>query len=291
MRKCFVLFAILAVIGYAFPSYAGFDSMTLFDDFNKNKGAINALKWVGQENESDTDNRVIREGVRQIKGQQLHLGVCARGTCVSCGDTGSKWGMTRLKTRDLVGVTALKTTVKVNKVTLVGGTANTAPAIARARLLGYFFNDGTSTGAGDATGDVYAYICLGKASNSATAPNKVDIQGYVFRCKDAACNSQDTVGSTPVSLGTVPIGQPVTLYVEWDQTNHKFIFQKIKGQTLRKTQEISYSLTDTAAPADNNNNYRVDVIGMVPNDSTATTLGTIPTAAMDASFDDVCFSY
>jgi len=294
MRKCVVLLMVFAVIGFAVPSYAGFQSMTLFDDFNKKKGAINALNWVGQESESDSNHRVIREAVRQIEGQQLHLGVTAKSTCTECGDAGSKYGQNRLKVRTSGTATALKATMKVNRVSLTGSTVNTFPAIARVRIMGYFFNDGNGTAPNDATGDVYAYICLNKQTGSQIPENKVEIQGYVYRCTNADCSNSEAVGTpttpTPVSLGTVPIGQPVTLYVEWDQTNHKFIFQKIKGQALKITKEISYTLTDSAPPV-YTSSYRLDVMGIVPNDSTAATdLKTIPTAAMDASIDDVYYT-
>ncbi|MEN6437576.1 MAG: hypothetical protein ABFD97_03235 [Syntrophobacter sp.] len=290
MRKAVVLLMVLAVIGLAVPCFAGSESMTLYDDFNKK--AINAFKWTGQENESDSNHRVIREAVRQIEGQQLHLGVCAKATCTDCGNTDVKYGQNRLKVRTTNTFTALKATVKVNAVTLVGGTLNATPPAARARVYGFFFNDGTSTGQTDSTGDVYAYISLGKASDSATASNRVNIEGYVNRCKEASCVSTEPVSSSPVSLGTVPIGQPVTLYVEWDKAGHKFIFQKIKGQTIKDTEEISYAgiLNDTAAPV-NASNYRLDVIGVVPNDTTVPgSLKAIPAAAIDANFDDVYFN-
>ncbi len=79
-------------------------------------------------------------------------------------------------------------------------------------------------------------------------------------------------------MGTVNIGQKVTLSVEWDKANKRFIFRR---DTLAPVYLTYSPLSDTSAPGQGSKSLHVGYF--VPNCASATP----PTAAMDAYFDDV----
>ena len=61
---------------------------------------------------------------------------------------------------------------------------NGATGRARTRIRSMFFNNGTSTGPGDATGDVGAGVQLVRQADGLDA-----IEWFVFRCDDAPCDA------------------------------------------------------------------------------------------------------
>jgi hypothetical protein len=121
-------------------------------------------------------------------------------------------------------VTAIEATLLVTRAEAVGCASNPGiPARAQARLSGYFFNTTTPT-LGN-TNDVFAFVRVQRWSDSTDPEHVLQIVGLVLLCLDSTCYATTTLGA-PVSLGTVYLWQPVRLRIQWDQANHRFIFQR-----------------------------------------------------------------
>jgi hypothetical protein len=148
-----------------------------YDDFSGS--TIDQAKW--QEAESDT----------RIANGALVASATAQGT------NRSRY----LQFKDQDEVSAVAARVRVDALASDGASATAA-------LAGYFYNDG-SPGEG-ASGNVQAGVRL--AGASPTAP--LSISWFVVRCDDALCSRLTTLRTG--TLGSAPLGQFVTLAIEWD---------------------------------------------------------------------------
>jgi hypothetical protein len=86
--------------------------------------------------------------------------------------------------------------VTVTSALVEGCPANTSATRVRAQLNGVFFNDGSSTGADDRTGDIRAFIEKRGASTGANT-----IRAQVNRCIDPQCDDQEVLASRTFVTG------------------------------------------------------------------------------------------
>jgi hypothetical protein len=211
------------------------------------KGAtINPEMWRGGEASGD-NGTANTETARGLKGGALEMSLTSLGKTDS--DSGSAGnGNTRLRLLHPEGLTLLQADVRLMSAQAGRCNANPAPSRPRARLFGAFFNDGSSSGAGDSTGDVLATIQMVLDSGAGR-----EISLSVFRCVDALCTVTD---STPFTAGgfvkfatTWKPGQKRTLTLLWDQPGKQFIGTVDAGKKTEEVQVISYgALSDVDAP-------------------------------------------
>ena len=101
------------------------------------------------------------------------------------------------------------------------------------------------------------------------------INAGVLLCSNAQCSGGTTLVGGP--LGTVAAGVAVTIRVQWEPANDRFVFQRGNRAELL----APYTVSDVA-PAGNPNKI-LAVNTSVPN----CTVTPRPTTVMSASFDDV----
>jgi hypothetical protein len=263
--SCFI---VLLVGLLSFPVQA-LEPFVLYDDFTGR--LIDVDKWFGSQNK--TGGVVNLEDVRLISSGQLRVANCAYSDPNS--DSGWNVGGTRLSFTEGDLVTAIKASVKVNRVSVTGCSTNSFPTQARVRLSGFFFNTGVPT-PGSAVNDVMAYIDVERRSNSPDAPNILVVWGRVYECTDSTCLSTNQLFSQ--DLGTVTLGQLADLTMQWDQANHRFIFQLNNNTPVYAL----YGVSDTSPPG-SSNNKRIEVSPLFPN----CTAEPRPLAIMDVYFDKV----
>jgi hypothetical protein len=99
------------------------------------------------------------------------------------------------------------------------------PSLVRLVFLASLFNDGTSTGPGDQTGDVEVRLEIGRDSDSLEPSDVFKAEGLLSICTDPACVAP-TVTTTGALLGQVPVGQPQTFAIGWDLFRNQVVFQK-----------------------------------------------------------------
>ena len=187
--SCCVL--LLALSGYVHAQ----SPLTLYDNFNAR--LINPDRWVGAE----FPGPVGEEAVREILGGSLHLAYRGYGT------TQGNFSNFMLQFRNPANIRAIQATVKVRKYAVKDCPENPSPTSVDARLLGFFF------------GDVFTTLLIRGYSTDPIGVLRV--QGFVEQCNAAGCQN---LGFQ--ELGTATVGQDVTLRIQWDSDNHRFIFQR-----------------------------------------------------------------
>ena len=182
------------------------------------------------------------ERVRVVKGGQLNL--MQRTWSLSFSDSGlvpTNWSSSFT---DPASITQMRALATVTGLETAACPPNPAIADARARIIGSFFNVGTPT-PGSQVNDVIAQVRVFRASNSADAPGLLRVQGILSLCTTADCAAATTVGNV-VELGTVAVGTPVTLELQWDQGGKAFTFSRDGGASIGT---VGYAFPDTTPPS------------------------------------------
>jgi hypothetical protein len=223
--------------------------LVLYDDFHSKM--IDPTKWIGEESNNKSPDSMRGNANKSLRMLDLAYGVILAESDAEFMTVPS--GGERLIFKSKQYTTAIQTTMWADTVSTFGGPSCSGPAKAKAQIGGHFFNDGSgkqpSEGiAGDATGDVGAVISLERSSDSAEPKNILHVKANVFRCTDAECKTTEDLQSLDFP-GKVKVGQKVKLTVWWDQTEHKFHFQKDK-ETPLTYEYISLQGTDVADDTD-----------------------------------------
>ena len=271
MRKLFTV-ALLLIIPLVLLGFSGMSqALTLYDDFNVKP--INPAKWTGSEG-SAGPAAPNTESARKLAKQQLYITLTTWGrTDSNTGNAGNQ--SNRLAVTNPVPVTSIQADVTVKSAKVVGCAVNTTSTRARAQVLGSFFNDGTSPGAGDRTGD----ILVGIQSHRDTLTGD-EIVAFINRCTNAGCTTFTTSSSVVFTASWVQ-GAANTLRVQWDKPNKQFIYTLNPGGS-QEQHILTYAFSDTDGPV-------VDFKQVGANNSAASCLGPAPRtrATMKALFDNV----
>jgi hypothetical protein len=272
MRKRFTVVLLLVtpllLLGLAGVSQA---QLVLYDDFNVKP--INPAKWSGSEGTAGAA-APSTETARKIAKQQLSISLTLWGrTDSNTGNAGNQ--STRLAVTNPAPVTTIQADVTVKSATVVGCAANTTSTRARAQVIGGFFNDGTSPGAGDRTGDILA----GTQHIRDTILGD-QIAAFITRCTNANCSTFTSPFGITFTASWVQ-GVANTMRVQWDKPNKQFIYTLNPGGS-QEQHILTYTFSDTNAPV-------VDFKQLAVNNSAASCTGPAPRtyATMKALFDNV----
>lgn len=248
------------LIGMALPNVHAVENMVLYDAFST--GTIDSGKWSQSEFVRSTDGTgTMRQTVR-------YWGI-------TDGDSGSDSYSNTNSVTDPTRITQLRASVKVASIEATACPANAAASVARVRLIGSFFNTGNPR-TGSFYGDVIAQIYLYRASDSGDGAGVLRVTGSAVVCTDTDCNTNSSLGS--VDLGTATVGSWVSLQVEHDKANKRFVFGRDSGAV---TKPLAYSVSDSVAPS---RNFK----GVGTRHTVARCAsGSKPTAASDAYFTKV----
>jgi len=256
-----------------------------YDTFSN--GFIDPNLWAGTSTEGGF-GAPSAEVIRAVENGQLRLALVSWGNNTSdTGNTVSRQGLQLRQTGTLGGagsIIAFKVKVTVTDALVQDCPANpgTEGAIrARAQILGWFFNDGTSTGATDDTGNAIAGMQLTREADGSN-----QIQGFFQTCTNANCSTVVTHPGTavPAFATTWSLNTPVVLKVIWDRTNGTFKF-KVKNSLTQavESHQISYAGIVTDAGSPSNGDFKAI---RVHNNVKNCTAGR-KQVAMDALFDNV----
>jgi hypothetical protein len=213
------------------------------------------------------------ETARKIAGGKLEIDLTTWGrTDSNTGSAGTQ--SSRLAVTNPVPVTTIQADVTVKSVKAVGCAANTTSTRARAQVIGEFFNDGTSTGPGDRTGDI-----IGNIQSVRDTLLGDRIEAAITRCTNANCSTITSPAFVTFTASWVR-GVANTLSVQWDKPNKQFIYTLNPGG--RQEQHIlTYTFADSAAPV-------VDFKQVaVSNSAASCTAPPRANAIMKALFDNV----
>jgi len=228
-----LLFSLLSV-----PVFA-IETLSLYDNFSSS--AINFTKWTGSTYDAlDLYNSVV---IYAAGDGKLRMQARGYGFRTSSGvkDGRSTNNSLRFRRSDPNLIRAIKATAKVNSAVASGcPTAGSEVTQSRFQLGGYFFNAGGGE-PGRATNDVLARIEVRRLSNS-TVANQLDVRGAVWRCLDTECAITQALFDQ--QIGTILVGQPVNLLLQWDPPTNRFLFQVDANPIMSYT----YTFADAVPP-------------------------------------------
>jgi hypothetical protein len=257
----------LLLLGLAGVSQA---QLVLYDDFNVKP--INPAKWFGSEGQFGP-GAPNTETTRKIANGQLKIDLTTWGRTDS--DSGiAGISAARLRFSNPTPITTIQADVTVKSVKVVGCAFNNTPTRAFAVINGAYFNDGTSPGPGDVTGDIIGAIL--KVRDSLAGDR---IEAIIWRCTNATCTILATLASgvfvTPWTKG---VGD--TLRLQWDPANDQFIYTVNPGAN-QEVITLAYTVSDTDPSL-------INMRQLADNNSPASCLsGPRTSATMKARFDNV----
>jgi hypothetical protein len=235
-----LIFALFVLFGI--PALAA-DTLTLYDNFNGST-LINPTKWMGSADDAlDLYRNIVfpTAGDGELLLAARGYGFRTRNAASTEGEGRSVTNRLEFRRSDSTAIHAIKATVRVTSAVAVGCPAGADPVTqARFRLGGHFFNGGTGE-QGHSVDDVYARIEVRRLSNNPTA-GQLDIRAKVARSTEPAGVLEQVLFNQV--LGTMTVGQTVTLLLEWDPVSNIFIFQVNSSPQVI----FHYTLPDTAPP-------------------------------------------
>jgi hypothetical protein len=237
-----------------------------YEDFNARSGAIDIGKWFESEQS------------RSIKNKELNLMQRAWGGSPTGGRTAVGHNE---NFRNGSSITAMRAKVTVNAIEANAcPDAGAAPAQARARLVGGFFNtiQPGGLGNGSAVGDVIGQIYLRRTSDSTDPAGILQIQAFATLCADPACLTGPIINDQTVDFGTIKVGHSTVLQMEWDSASGSFYFSRDGANVT----QVSYAGVVSDAGAPSNAFRQLSTRLQVPNCTSVRVSNMI-----DASFDDV----
>jgi hypothetical protein len=227
----------------------------IYEDFSS--GVIDPARWAGLSTEGSFDAPTAQL-LRAVDNGSLHLALTSWGSAESdSGSILSRQGLniTQLGTPGGSGsITGLKARVAIVNAKAQDCPSNpetSAPSRGDTQVIGAFFNDGTSTGPSDRTGDIIAVFVLEKAPGGVNR-----IGASVNRCPNATCSpGSSVIGSLPANPATFAttwsLGQPLILKLIWNPIVGQFTFT-VKNPTTQGTEAKSIvyspSVSDAASP-------------------------------------------
>jgi hypothetical protein len=226
--KC-VLLALTTILSLLLPASA--EPIEGYDEF---AGPLSPALWVGLETNTNfavISNTETRRAVVQpdplVAKRFLQLGLTSAhlGSGSDTGVAGEGRQRLRVGRDDIIAgdvvVTGFHTKVVMLSaaVTPCPTTTDASPTRAMAHVVFVFFNDGSSTGPTDATGDVFAGFNVERSSTF----GKI-ITAFIAQCANPSCSILANLGKAQTFTRRWAIGVPVPLVVAWDRFNDRFFY-------------------------------------------------------------------
>lgn len=202
------------------------EAFAAYDNFSS--GSVNPALWTNSE--------------RVLTVKRGALNVMQRQWGQAGSDSGLSFSSFSQSVSNPAAVTELKAKVTVNALEVNACASNSSVAQSRARIVGSFFNIGTPV-PGSQVGDALAQVRLTRFSNSTDPEGVLRVQGLLSICTNADCSTTNGLGT--VDMGTVNVGTPTTVQMQWDQAGKSFLFARDNGAF---SGSLPYSVTDTSAP-------------------------------------------
>ena len=213
---------------------------TVYDNFDGSGGFIAPHLWRGHEVSGG-----VREALRLLIGdplvpgnRRLLLFNVAYGGVES--NAGTESGILASNFTNPGAVGGIRATVEAANVWAGACAANPAGVTtAMAAIGGAFFNPNPTTLS--AAGDVWATVGVERKSNATTPLDTLAVVARLTQCMDGKCEQRALLGEQ--TLGSATKTERLSLGLEWDRTNKRFVFQRGAASAA-----IAYSIEDGMAP-------------------------------------------
>ena len=193
-------------------------ALSVYEDWSGTR--IRGDRWRGGELSSGQE--VVRD-LQSVAGYGNYLTMSLRREGETDRNTGSRTSSTFLNIANPAEIVQIEAFMGVLDVLVARCQANTTPSEARLLIGMTAFNDGSSTGAGDRTGDYNARVQAVRRSNSTDAPGILRLEGIVTRCEDAACSTEKQIGALQDLGVRPPTGVAFSMRLIWEAQNNRFL--------------------------------------------------------------------
>lgn len=274
LTRALCIVAAMAALGLVWPGTAS-AQFILYSDFGGS--AIDPSKFfvndtIGGSSTPTTETlHILQRGrLRQLITQYGGVG----------SSSGRAMGAGRLSIDDPTGITAMQARVIVTRAEAQACATNAETSFGSAEVNGRFFNDGTSTGAGDQTGEISAVT-----RKVFDAVAGAVIEAGIFRCVDASCSATSSVVPVQTFNTGWAFNKAHTMTLLWDPANDRFLHSVKPVFGPEETVILSYAgilPSDTDPPV-----LTVGTDNLVVRALTANCAGDRKRVVMEALFDDL----
>lgn len=161
------------------------------------------------------------EAKREVKGQKLLMRFRQEG--ITSSNVGLLGPMQSFRIFNPSSVNAIKVNFLVKDYTVVGCEDNKLMTRIRPAAISLGkFNDGSSSGPGDLTGDHFARIMVNREAFTSDPQGKMTVMAFLFRCIDAVCSNAIS-NIFNLNMGQVEVGKQFSLRIVWDEPNNRFL--------------------------------------------------------------------
>ena len=231
---------ILALLVAALPLVAARgnsprEAFAVYEDWSNPSQRIRSDRWRGSEVAGG------QEITRKI-AKSLHLNMRYRMEGFTSSDVGFAEGANILSASNPTQITQMAADAKIKSYETHECVTN--PRLTRVRTIRLDiikFNDGSSPGPSDRTGDMLGRVQVVRDSDSPDPPDVLQAVGSVHRCQNADCSDQRRFGGDN-PLGPVNVGKTHQVRVIWDKANHQFLF----GLNANADVAVPYTQNDSA---------------------------------------------
>jgi hypothetical protein len=271
-----VVLAVVASVSWTMPARG--QTLGLYDDFSS--GTLDPLRWLGYAYAiGGTESRhVVWYGytdwgggngmgphneatVRRVVDGQAQLALTSyRGLGPYRNDSFGAKGRNGLRMRHpaladrrppvttfSASVTVARVSVPLETPDLFCGPGDAG--FAGAEIFGHFFNDGTSTGADDFTGDVFALVALDQRVDRTQQPVVVVrnvVEASIGRCENADCSRIRFLTTHRLGRDWIT-GVPHVLTIGWTPQTNAFTFT-VAGGGVTESHTAPYTIADQERP-------------------------------------------
>jgi hypothetical protein len=219
------------------PGQASDGALTVYEDWSGQ--SIRSDRWSG--GEVSGGQEVSRELAATTDANYLTMRLRRDGETDS--NTGLSTSVNFLNFTKPAPIDEIEADLGVLDVLVNGCPANNAPSEARLVITMTSFNDGSSTGSSDRTGDYVALIQAFRRSDSADPAGIFRVEAQITRCQDASCSTGQQI-VPPTDLGVrVPVLTLFTMRLIWDGPNNRFL----AGVNLNPNVALPYRASDGLA--------------------------------------------
>lgn len=267
MRAARLALLLAAVALTLWPAAAAPQGLVVYDDFSS--GEIDPTRWTGYDHRisytrqrakpyngnrddvvssdvPDSFTAYNEEAIQQVVDGQAQIALTTVGPNFRDSDFTAGFGRSGLRVNHLAladgapPVTRMQATVTVGAVSvdLCGG-RDPAREGGSAEIFGHFFNDGSSTGPADLTGDVV--VSLGRRGGSSGGV----FVGVIGRCLTADCGWIGSLGSVQFTRPAA-LGVAYTLTITWQPTVNAFQFAVSGAGAPIESHRATYPVADSA---------------------------------------------
>jgi hypothetical protein len=217
LRIGVVIGLVLASLPLAPGSGQSQDALSVYEDWSGAR--IRGDRWRG--GEVSNGQEVLRELRSAFFGSYLTMSLRREGETDS--NAGSRTSSTFLNFANPASIVQIEALMGVIDVQVEQCQTNVTPSEARLLIAMTPFNNGSSTGPGDRTGDYNALVQAVRRSNSADPGGILRVEGRVTRCQNPACSNEREIVA-PKDLGvSLAVGEAFTMRLTWDAPNNQFL--------------------------------------------------------------------